>query len=66
MLAIMDLEDAVPKKKPEIVIGEALDLLSVAELENRIRCLEAEIARCREAIGSKQASKKAADAFFRS
>jgi uncharacterized small protein (DUF1192 family) len=66
MLAIMDLEDAAPKKKPEIVIGEDIALLSVAELQNRIAILEAEIARYRDEIASKQASKAAADAFFRS
>jgi uncharacterized small protein (DUF1192 family) len=66
MLAIMDPEETAPKKKAEIVIGEELELLSVAELENRIAVLEAEIRRYREAIGSKQASKAAADAFFRS
>jgi uncharacterized small protein (DUF1192 family) len=65
MLAIMDLEDA-PKKKPEIVIGEELGLLSVEELQVRITTLAAEIERYREAIAAKQASKTAADSFFRS
>jgi uncharacterized small protein (DUF1192 family) len=65
MLAIMDLEDA-PKKKPEIVIGEELGLLSIEELQARIARLEAEIKRYREAIAAKQASKAAADSFFRS
>jgi uncharacterized small protein (DUF1192 family) len=62
----MDAEDLVPKKKPEIVIGEDLALLSVAELEHRIHVLESEIARIRQAVAGKQSSKAAADAFFRS
>ncbi len=61
----MDAEDLVPKKRPEIVIGEDLTLLSVAELEHRIHTLESEIARIRQSIAGKQSSKAAADTFFR-
>ena len=61
----MDLEE-LPKKESEPVIGENLDLMSVAELEHRITVLESEIARVKAAIAEKQASKNAADAFFRS
>jgi uncharacterized small protein (DUF1192 family) len=60
----MDLEDLAPKKKPDMVIGEDLAAISIAELEHRIQLLEAEIARIGESIRSKQASKAAADAFF--
>ena len=63
--AAMDLDD-LPKKKPDIVVGENLDLLSVADLEHRIMALESEILRVKAAIAQKQASKTAADAFFRS
>ena len=38
----MDLEDA-PKKPANMVIGENLDAISVAELEQRIQALESEI-----------------------
>jgi len=38
--------------------------LSVAELEDRIVALEAEIARVRDVIASKQDSKSAAEAVF--
>ena len=62
----MDLDDIQPIKTPEIVIGEDLALLSVAELEHRVQILESEIARIREAIAGKQSSKAAAAAFFRS
>ena len=61
----MDLDD-LPKKKPETVVGEKLDSFSVAELEQRIQALESEIVRVRQALASKQASLRAADAFFRS
>ena len=61
----MDLEDTAPKPKPQIAIGEDLALLSVAELEQRIQVLEAEIVRLKASIAGKQASKTAADAFFR-
>jgi uncharacterized small protein (DUF1192 family) len=61
----MDLDEPRPKKRPEIILGEPLDLLSIAELEQRISDLESEIARAREAIGKKQAGKAAADAVFK-
>jgi uncharacterized small protein (DUF1192 family) len=62
----MDLDDNRPARKPEIVIGEDLALLSVAELEHRVHLLESEIARIREAVAAKRSSKTAAAAFFRS
>jgi uncharacterized small protein (DUF1192 family) len=61
----MSFED-LPKQKPEIAVGENLDLLSVSELEQRVQALEAEIARTHAAITSKRASKHAANTFFRS
>ena len=36
----MDSDEILPAKKPDIVIGEDLTLLSVAELEHRIHLLE--------------------------
>ena len=60
----MDLDDA-PKKPANMVIGENLDAISVAELEQRIQALESEIIRLRAEITKKQASRNAADAFFR-
>ena len=60
----MDLED-LPKKPPTVTIGENLDLLAVVELEQRVHDLESEILRVRSMIVSKQASKSAADAFFK-
>jgi uncharacterized small protein (DUF1192 family) len=60
----MDLDD-LPKKKPDMVIGEPLDTLSVAELEQRIQALDSEIARVKAEITKKLATMNAANAFFR-
>lgn len=60
----MDPED-LPKPKPVITVGQNLDLMSVAELEQRVEDLESEIVRVKAVIASKRASKYAADAFFR-
>jgi len=60
----MDLDDA-PKKPANMVIGENLDAISVAELEQRIQALDSEIMRLRAEIAKKQVSRSAADAFFR-
>ena len=57
--------DDLPRKKPVITVGEPLDMISLAELEQRIEDLESEIARVKAMIASKRASKNAADAFFR-
>lgn len=62
----IDPEELLPrKKKPEIVLGEDLSTLSEFELETRITALQEEIARCQEAIGSRKATRSAADAFFK-
>ena len=60
----MDLDDA-PRKPANMVIGENLDAISVAELEQRIQALDSEIMRLKAEIARKQASRNAADAFFR-
>jgi len=60
----MDLDDA-PKKPANMVIGENLDAISVAELEQRIQALDSEITRLKAEIAKKQASRNAADTFFR-
>ncbi len=60
----MELDDT-PKKPPSMVIGENLDSISVAELEQRIHVLQEEITRVRAEIAKKQASRSAADSFFR-
>jgi len=62
----VDPEELLPRKKPpEIVLGEDLSAMSEFELNARIAALETEIARCREAIGARKATKSAADSFFK-
>jgi uncharacterized small protein (DUF1192 family) len=62
----IDPEELLPKKKPpEIVLGEDLSAMSEFELSARIMALESEIARSREAIGARKATKSAADSFFK-
>ena len=58
-------EDDRPKKKIAHEIGQDLTLLSVGELAERIQLLQDEIERLRADIAKKQASRGAADQFFR-
>ena len=56
-----------PRKAPAThEIGQAIDALSVHELEERIALLKEEIARLEAAIKARQATKNAASAFFKS
>jgi uncharacterized small protein (DUF1192 family) len=62
----IDPEELLPRKKlVDIVLGEDLSAMSEFELAARIERLEAEIARCREAITQRQATRSVADAFFK-
>jgi uncharacterized small protein (DUF1192 family) len=63
MAAIED--DDRPKKKLSHEIGQDLSLLSLKELEERIAALQEEIARLEAARAKKQASRSAADQFFK-
>jgi uncharacterized small protein (DUF1192 family) len=58
-------EDDRPKKKIVHEIGQDLTLLSVRELTERIALLKEEIARLEADITKKQASRSAADQFFK-
>jgi len=60
------MEPDEPRKKTAgIVPGEDISALSVYELEQRIAELESEIARARDAIRARDATKSAADTFFK-
>jgi uncharacterized small protein (DUF1192 family) len=62
----IDPEELLPRKKAlDIVLGGDISAMSAHELEHRIAALETEIARCREAIGARNATKSAADAVFK-
>ena len=58
-------DDDRPKKKIAHEIGQDLTLMSVGELTERVAILKEEIARLEANINSKQASKSAADLFFK-
>jgi len=58
-------DDDRPKKKITHEIGQDLGLLSVAELNERIGLMREEIARLEADIARKQASRSAADQFFK-
>jgi uncharacterized small protein (DUF1192 family) len=57
--------DELPKKKITHEMGQELSLLSVGELGERVKLLQKEIARLEAEIARKQASKSAADTFFK-
>lgn len=62
----IDPEELLPRKKPsEVVLGEDITAYSAFELKARIVMLEEEILRCQSAITAREASKSAADAFFK-
>jgi uncharacterized small protein (DUF1192 family) len=63
MAAIED--DDRPKKKIAHEIGQDLALLSLVELNERIAVLQDEVARLEVARAKKQASRSAADQFFK-
>jgi len=54
------------RKKIIHELGENLDILSAHELRERIDLLRAEIARLEAVAQAKEASRRAADAFFKS
>ncbi len=65
MALIDDDPFALPKKKLVHEIGEPLDTISVEELRERIILLKTEIERLDVAAKAKEASRRAADAFFK-
>jgi len=58
-------DDDRPKPKSVHEIGQDLSMLSLAEIDDRIAALKAEIQRLNETRARKDASRSAADAFFR-
>jgi uncharacterized small protein (DUF1192 family) len=62
----MDSDDIAPRKKPAgIQLGEDISTLSAHELEERIKRLEEEIARARAEITACNATRSAAEDFFK-
>jgi uncharacterized small protein (DUF1192 family) len=58
--------DEVKKPRPTIAVGDNLESVSIEELRLRVTALKDEIRRVESEIDRKQASKAAADAFFKS
>jgi uncharacterized small protein (DUF1192 family) len=69
-MAVFDEESALGSlsRRPPLLheIGQVIDALSIAELDDRITTLRAEIDRLEAARASKEATLRAADAFFKS
>jgi uncharacterized small protein (DUF1192 family) len=61
----MDWDEARPKPAKSASIGDNLDTLSVAELEQRIAALAAEIDRVKAELAKKRAHEDAAAALFK-
>lgn len=59
------IEEDAPAKPPAFQIGQALDLLSVEEINDTVELLTAEIERLNAAAMSKAAHLNAADALFK-
>jgi uncharacterized small protein (DUF1192 family) len=65
-MAFDPFADEQPRPAPaRHEVGQDLSLLSIDELEERIAVLEREIARLKEALSKKEASRAAASAFFK-
>ena len=60
-----DEDDNLPRTKPARLAKPVLDLWGVAELDDYIAELRAEIARAEGEIGKRGSARAAADAFFR-
>jgi uncharacterized small protein (DUF1192 family) len=60
------MDEDIPRKKLlEIQLGEDVSALSAHELQARIVRLEAEIARCKVEITQRNATRSAAENFFK-
>jgi uncharacterized small protein (DUF1192 family) len=58
-------DDDLPKPARKLLVPPPLEMLGVDELNQYILLLEAEIARVKAAISSKDAARAAAAAFFK-
>jgi hypothetical protein len=64
----MDIDENLPRRRDDpvaILIKQDIDALSVAELEERIATLKAEIMRCEGKIAFASQHRSAADALFK-
>lgn len=61
----MNWDDDRPKPKRVVTVGENLDAHGIAELEERVAALEAEIARTRAEVDKKRKHEAAAASLFK-
>ena len=61
----MNWDDELPKPKPTITVGENIERLSIADLDDRIVALESEIVRVKAERTAKQTLISAAAALFK-
>jgi uncharacterized small protein (DUF1192 family) len=61
----MNWDDDLPRPKRVITVGDKLDQLSLAELDERVEALEAEIVRVKAESTAKRALVSAAAALFK-
>lgn len=61
----MSWDDETPKKKPAFELGADLSKYSVDDLTEYLGLLEAERRRVEQFLGSKRASRDAADSIFK-
>ena len=59
------MDDDVIKKPKAHEVGMSLEAMSVEELQDRVRLLEAEIARVQAAIEARGQTRKAAESVFK-
>ena len=62
----MDWDDVRTPTAKTFSVGEPLTTLSIAELEDRVGALDAEIVRIKAEIAAKRRQADAANAFFKS
>jgi uncharacterized small protein (DUF1192 family) len=65
MAGSIEWDDTKPRTVSTAVIGEKLDDFSVADLEQRVKDLQAEISRVTAIIAGKKSHTSAADALFK-
>jgi uncharacterized small protein (DUF1192 family) len=61
----MDWDDLKPRPTKAVTLGESLETLSIAELDERIVALTGEIERVRREVQAKKAHEAAAAAVFK-
>jgi uncharacterized small protein (DUF1192 family) len=62
---MINSDEDLPKPSKKLLVPPVLDLLGIAELNDYILVLQAEISRVKAAISAKDAARAAAASFFK-